>query len=78
MPDTETHSLDDRLSVELRTDYVVGDGDPTAFAFTDEGLRWREFEASLDEIVAARRLVQSFGSCSFDEPRDGLRALGWM
>lgn len=58
---------------------VLADEDPAAFAFTDDALRWRDWRASTAEIAAARRdFVTSFGSCSFDEPRDDLRALGWM
>jgi hypothetical protein len=45
----------------------------------EEGLRWKDFTASTEEIVAARNdAVISFGSCSFDEPRDDLRALGLL
>ncbi len=62
---------------ELRV--VLADEDPASFAFTDDGLRWKDCRASTEEITAARsQFVTSFGSCSFDEPRDGLRALGWM
>jgi hypothetical protein len=58
---------------------VVEDEDAGAFAFSDDGLRWRDFRAGVDEVAEARRrLVVSFGSCSFDEPRDDLRALGWL
>ena len=49
------------------------------FVFTAAGCRWRELEVSTDEIRRARQTgVISFGSCSFEEPRDDLRALGWL
>jgi hypothetical protein len=61
----------------LRT--LLADSDATHFAFDDAGLSWKAFHASTAEIESARRsVVLSFGSCSFDEPRDDLRALGWL
>ena len=58
---------------------LIADEDPADFVFTNDGLRWRDVQASNEEIAVARRnFVTSFGSCSFDEPRDDLRALGWL
>jgi hypothetical protein len=58
---------------------VVEDAEPGHFAFAEDGLRWGGRHARPEEIAAARReAVLSFGSCSFEEPRDDLRALGWM
>ena len=58
---------------------VIADEDPSHFRFTDDRLSWKDAAASTAEIAAARRdFVTSFGSCSFDEPRDDLRALGWL
>jgi hypothetical protein len=49
------------------------------FAFDDDKLRWKDYTASLAEIERARvQLVKSFGSCSFDEPREDLRNLGLL
>jgi hypothetical protein len=49
------------------------------FAFDEQGCRWRDFRVSIEEIRAARQNgIISFGSCSFDEPRDDLRAMGWL
>jgi hypothetical protein len=48
-----------------------------AFSFTEEGLAWRTHRLTTDEIEDARlALAISYGSCSFDEPRDDLRGLG--
>jgi hypothetical protein len=45
----------------------------------DAGFRWRDLRATPGQVAAARsEAVTTFGSCSFDEPRDGLRALGWL
>jgi hypothetical protein len=58
---------------------IIEDDDAGSFIFTDHGLRWHNHTASVTEIEFARRsAVISFGSCSFDEPRDDLRALGLL
>ncbi len=57
---------------------VLEDEAPAHFSFDDDGASWRDQRASTAEIAAARQEVLSFGSCSFDEPRDELRALGWL
>jgi hypothetical protein len=58
---------------------VVADEDPAHFVFTDEVFRWRDLVVPIDAIARARRdRVVSFGSCSFDEPREDLRALGLL
>lgn len=67
-----------RLKTEVLCE-LVQEESPAAFRWEEEGLRWQEYHAGLAEIEQARRQrVISFGSCSFDEPRDDLRALGWM
>ena len=44
--------------------------------FDDLGLSWREHRLTTEQLRAARRsLARSFGSCSFSEPVDDLRAL---
>jgi hypothetical protein len=58
---------------------ILEDEDPKSFRFEDDRLQWKEFHATTDEVAAAReQFVISFGSCSFDEPREDLRALGLM
>jgi hypothetical protein len=57
---------------------ILEDEDARDFVFDDAGFRWKDYRAGTEEIVAARQRVVSFGSCSFDEPRDDLRALGWL
>ena len=55
---------------------VLRDDDPRAFQFTEDAMRWRTHEVTTKQIVRAREsLLISFGSCSFDEPVAGLRAL---
>jgi hypothetical protein len=55
---------------------ILREDDPDAFQFTKEALKWRDMAASLDTIHYVRdELAISFGSCSFDEPRDHLKEL---
>lgn len=58
---------------------IVEDEDASHFGFDDNGLSWNDLHATTAEIAVARKAaVVSFGSCSFDEPRDDLRSLGWL
>ena len=58
---------------------VLRDEDPAHFRFTDEAFAWRDLAAAPEAVRRARAaLAVSFGSCSFDEPRDDLRALGLL
>jgi hypothetical protein len=58
---------------------IIEDEDSDDFAFTDEGMRWKGSHATVAEISVARRAaVVSFGSCSFEEPRNDLRAMGLL
>jgi hypothetical protein len=54
---------------------MLEDEDPASFSFSDAFFAWREWEIGTDRIRAHREMVTSLGSCSFDEPRDDLRAL---
>jgi hypothetical protein len=64
---------------EARLREVIADEDAAHFTFTDDGLSWNDLHTSTEQIRSARRdAVTSFGSCSIDEPRDDLRALGWL
>ncbi|MBE7465648.1 MAG: hypothetical protein HS116_19410 [Planctomycetes bacterium] len=57
---------------------VVADEDPARFSFDGELFRWRERAATRAQVEAARSLCVSFGSCSFDEPRDDLKKLNLL
>jgi hypothetical protein len=55
---------------------IVAEVEPEAFAIKDGHLAWRDLEASSGQVAAAReRLLTTFGSCSFAEPRDDLYQL---
>ncbi len=60
---------------ERQTSVVLEDEDAKSFSFSDESFAWREWKITTDRIKARRKFVASFGSCSFDEPREDLRAL---
>lgn len=51
------------------------DENPSSFAFVADGFRWRDRSISSRKLEDARRFARSFGSCSFDEPREDLRSL---
>ena len=55
---------------------MLADEDATSFVFDEEMFRWRDWKISAAKITQRRQLITSLGSCSFDEPRDDLRALG--
>jgi len=55
---------------------ILDDEDPASFTFDETGFGWKDFRVASEEILRVRPFVTSFGSCSFDEPRDDLRALG--
>ena len=58
---------------------ILAEEDAVSFQAVDGVFRWRDLTAEVDAVEQARdRLAASFGSCSFDEPRDDLRALGLL
>lgn len=58
---------------------VLEEEDTDQFSFTDSGFRWKEYEVSTQDIEELREVALiSFGSCSFDEPREDLQQLGLL
>jgi hypothetical protein len=58
---------------------VLHECDPESFDFSDDTLTWLGCSLTTAQIAAARlEFAHSVGSCSFDEPVAGLRALGWL
>jgi hypothetical protein len=50
-----------------------------AFRFDESGASWHDLRLPTDQIAHRRgQGMVSFGSCSFDEPREDLQALGWL
>jgi hypothetical protein len=58
-----------------QTSIMLDDEDSASFSFTENFFAWREWTISIERLQYRRKFVASFGSCSFDEPRDDLRAL---
>ncbi|SDH74109.1 hypothetical protein SAMN05192534_11093 [Alteribacillus persepolensis] len=67
-----SHGLD--VSTAAR---ILADENPNHFSFTKDGLQWQDYMLSVSDILLMRKTsLRSFGSCSFNEPREDLRALG--
>ena len=59
----------------VQTAAMLNDEDSTSFTFDEYFFCWREWKVGTERIRAHREIITSFGSCSFDEPRDDLRSL---
>ena len=58
---------------------ILEDQSAESFRFGEHELTWQNHSADAAQIAHSRRTALiSFGSCSFDEPRADLAALGWM
>ncbi len=57
---------------------MLEDEDSGSFSFTDDFFAWGDWKIETERLQYRRKFVRSFGSCSFDEPRDDLRALGFL
>lgn len=69
---TYAYNLDVATTAEILTDET-----PASFSLTTKRLAWRNLMLSLSEIEHLRKTaLHSYGSCSFDEPREDLQALG--
>jgi hypothetical protein len=65
------HDLGDEELTQL-----LNEEDPEQFIFTDEAFAWGDMAVSTREIAELRETTLiSYGSCSFDEPREDLRTL---
>jgi len=61
-----------------QTAIMLEDESVDSFSFNDDFFAWREWRIDIKRLQYRRRFVVSFGSCSFDEPREDLRALGLL
>ncbi|MBK9053094.1 MAG: hypothetical protein IPL78_19940 [Chloroflexi bacterium] len=69
---------DDNLS-SSQLNLVISDEHADHFVFDERGFHWQVYEVKADQVAAARQsLFISFGSCSFDDPLNDMRALGWL
>jgi hypothetical protein len=63
---------------EKQTAAMLDDEDTASFSFDGKSFAWREWKIDQAQIEQRRKLVTSFGSCSFDEPREDLRSLNLL
>ena len=63
---------------EKQTAAMLEDENPKSFSFDDGFFAWREWKLDIKWLNNRRKFVTSFGSCSFDEPRQDLRALNLL
>jgi hypothetical protein len=62
-----------------RAGAILDDGDPKAFFFGEELASWRGYAALTEDLARLRETFAiSFGSCSFEEPVNDLKELGWL
>lgn len=65
----EAHDLD---LTEIQE--IIEDENPENFIFSKRAFAWHGLRTSSEEVQQGRdKVITSFGSCSFDEPRDDLR-----
>ncbi len=57
---------------------MLEDENQRSFSFTDDFFAWRDWKIDTERLQYRRKFVKSFGSCSFDEPRDDLRTLNLL
>ncbi len=57
---------------------MLEDEDPRSFSLTEEFFAWRDWKIDTERLRYRCKFVKSFGSCSFEEPRDDLRALNLL
>ncbi len=61
-----------------QTVVMLEDENVESFSFSDDFFAWREWRIDTKRVQYRRRFVVSFGSCSFDEPRDDLRVVNLL
>jgi len=67
-----------KLETEALTTILL-DENPENFTFDDNGLHWKTYSISNSEIENYRqKSFISYGSCSFNEPREDLQQLGLL
>jgi hypothetical protein len=54
---------------------LLEESSPNSLRFEDDAIYWRSHRLSNAELEQARRRAAAFGSCSFREPIDDLKAM---
>lgn len=68
---------DQSLSQE-KIQMILEDENASHFLFDDEGFSWKDLRIAISGIANARKKMISFGSCSFEEPREDLQKLNLL
>jgi hypothetical protein len=63
---------------EKQTAAMLDDENTESFSFGEQSFAWRDWKIDIKRLKDRRKFVTTFGSCSFDEPREDLRALGLL
>jgi hypothetical protein len=63
---------------EEQTATMLDDETASSFSFAEDSFAWRDWKIPTGKIKDRRKLVTSFGSCSFNEPREDLRVLNFL
>jgi hypothetical protein len=68
------HGSDEKALLKTLTEE-----DPKAFQLDEDAIAWHDHHMTSDQIERARaEFAIGFGSCSFTEPIDDLKAMGWL
>lgn len=68
-----------KMHDEVATIALLSETDADAFRVTQSGIAWRDTVLETAKIARTREsFALGYGSCSFDEPLDDLRTLGWI
>lgn len=58
---------------------ILDDSKPSNFKAKADKIQWRDREFSAQQIQTVRdTFLVSFGSCSFEEPMEEMRSMGWI
>jgi len=55
--------------------FILDDEDPSSFRFGEDEFTWKGLRVAASDLEKIRHRFISFGSCSFDEPREDLKQL---
>jgi hypothetical protein len=69
----EAHGL-----TQAQIQSIIDDENPEHFTFDESGFAWKDLRVATSEIATSRLFATSFGSCSFDEPREDLQQLNLL
>ena len=62
----------------MQTARMIEDELESSFSFDKDFFTWRDWQVATERIPEHRKFITSFGSCSFDEPREDLTALNFL